>query len=106
MKTIVSSAIAAFLLSGLLFLKSCKKKEHVDPLEQNIQKLVPQNVSDTLRILGMNITDSGKPIQIAGMYEINPMVLLASSNYGDAVGGRLQPVSCTLIRPKRCRPKH
>ena len=97
MKTILTSVIVTLSLVGVLFLNSCKKKEDVDPVKQNIQRLVPKNVIDTLRILGMDIIDSGKPIQIAGIYEMNPMVLLASSNSADVVGGSYSPYRVRLF---------
>ncbi len=97
MKTILNSAIVALLLCSALVLESCKKKEDVDPVKQNIQRLVPQNIIDTLRIMGMDIIDTGKPVQIAGIYDINPMVLVASSNSGDAVGDGYSPYRVRLF---------
>lgn len=86
MKTILTSALAALLLCSALALDSCKKKDDVAPLTKNIQRLVPQNVIDTLRILGMNIIDTGKPVQIAGIYEIKPLTLIGSSQTTDKIG--------------------
>ena len=85
MKTFFTSALAALLLSGVLALDSCKKNSE-DPLAQNIQRLVPRNVIDTLKLLGMNIIETGKPVQITGIYEMNPMTLFASSLSADVIG--------------------
>jgi hypothetical protein len=85
MKTFFTSAVIALLLAGTLLFDSCRSKKE-DPLAQNIQKLVPRNVIDTLRTLGMNIIETGKPAQITGIYEINPMALFASSSSSDRQG--------------------
>ena len=85
MKTFFTSALAALLLSSVLVLDSCKKNS-ADPLTQNIQRLVPRNVLDTLKLMGMNIIETGKPVQITGIYEINPMALFASSRSNDLIG--------------------
>jgi hypothetical protein len=100
MKTILTSAIVVLLLCSALAFESCKKKDDVDPVKQNIQRLVPQNVIDTLRIMGMDIVDSGKPIQIVGIYEIRPMVLLASSIPGDRAGVSYSPYRVRLFDQK------
>lgn len=86
MKTILTSALAALLLCSALALDSCKKKDEVAPLTKNIQQLVPQNVIDTLRILGMDIIDTGKPVQIAGIYEMNSPILIGSNLANDKLG--------------------
>jgi len=90
-KTIFTSALAALLLSSVLVLDSCKKKNE-DPLAQNIQRLVPRKVIDTLRTMGMNIIETGKPVQITGVYEMNPLVLFASSNSSDIFGSVFSPL--------------
>ena len=86
MKTILTSAIGALLLCSALALESCKKKDDVAPLTKNIQRLVPQNVIDTLRILGMDIIETGKPVQITGIYEMKSPILIGSNLANDKLG--------------------
>ena len=73
------------MLSSVLVLDSCKKNSQ-DPLAQNIQRLVPRNVIDTLKLMGMNIIETGKPVQVTGIYEMNPMALFSSSSSKDLIG--------------------
>lgn len=68
----------AFMAANLSLLNSCSKKE-AEPEPQLTQSLAPAAVVAKLRALGLTIIETGKPVQIEGIYEMKPSVLAASN---------------------------
>lgn len=76
MKTIHTSALAALLLSTVLFLDGCKKKDPEPGLSAKIQQIVPQVALDDMKAKGMIINEGNSPPNIEGIFEGNPFTLL------------------------------
>ncbi len=55
-------------------------------------KLLPRNIIDTLRGLGVDIIEAGRPIKVEGIYEVKPAILLGSNVADEEIGGEFEPL--------------
>ena len=79
MKTIRISALAALLLSSVLFLNSCKKNNDPAPgLSAKIQQIVPADLLSTMKTQGMPINEGTNPPNIEGIFISSPHTLVAT----------------------------
>jgi len=78
----------AFLVATQFLLNSCSKKE-TEPEPQLTQQLASPTVVAQLRALGMTIIESGKPVQVEGIYEMKPSQLSATNIPGDSKVGEV-----------------
>lgn len=78
MKYLAKLTLLAFVAANLCLLNSCGKKE-AEPEPQLTQTLASPAIIAKLRALGMNIIETGKPVQVEGIYEMKPSMLAASN---------------------------
>ncbi len=78
MKHLAKFTLLAFMAANLSLLNSCSKKE-AEPEPQLTQSLASPAIVAKLRALGMTIIETGKPVQVEGIYEMNHPVLTASN---------------------------
>lgn len=78
MKTINTSALAALLLSSILFLNGCKKKDPEPGLSAKIQQIVPADLLSTMKAQGMPINEGTTPPNIEGIFASSPHTLAAT----------------------------
>jgi len=83
------------LLAGvtILILTACgggesKTKVQDNGLTKDINELVPEAILEKMLSLGMPINRGGTPPDMEGIYEAQPLILLASSRDDDQIGTR------------------
>ncbi|MPR32238.1 hypothetical protein [Salmonirosea aquatica] len=78
MKSFAKGTPIFFLVICLVGMSSCKKDE-TEPDPQLTQQLASSSVIAELKALGMTLIETGKPVQIAGIYEMKPVELTATN---------------------------
>lgn len=78
MKSLLNSTLAILVIGSLFFVSSCKKAEdEADP--QLTQTLANSTVISKLKALGLTVIETGKPVQVEGIYEMKPVELTATN---------------------------
>jgi len=88
MKRLCKLTFLAFLVTTQFLLNSCSKKE-TEAEPQLTQQLASPAVVAQMRALGMTIIESGKPVNIEGIYESKPVELTATNIPGDFKVGHI-----------------
>lgn len=88
MKTKIYSLLVLVIM---LAISACEKKDEVkavndEGLTREITDLVPQEILDTIQSLGMVFHGGNNPPSLVGTFEVEPLILVASTRDDDDLG--------------------